>query len=80
MLNIRIRLFGEEHQSTADCYFSLGITQRKLGDFKAALQSHQRALGTRIKLFGNDHKSTAASNREVRKTQRALDGLKRGHK
>ena len=50
-LDIRIKLFGEEHQSTADSYYSLGITQHELGDFKAALQSQQRALGIRIKLF-----------------------------
>ena len=32
----------EEHQSTADCYSLLGITQHELGDFKTALQSKQR--------------------------------------
>ena len=79
-LNIRIKLFGEEHQSTAVSYYSLGITQHELGDFKASLQNHLCALGIRIKLFGIDHKSTAASIREVEKTQRALDGLKGRHK
>ena len=54
-LEIRIKLFGKEHESTADCYYSLGITQCELGDFKAALQSHQRALGIRIKLFGDEY-------------------------
>ena len=78
-LVIRIKLFGEEHQSTAVSYYSLGITQQELGDLKASLQNHPRALGIRIKHFGIDHKSTAAI-REVEKTQRALDGLKGGHK
>ena len=41
------------------CYYLLGITQRKLGDFKAALQSLQRALDIGIKLFGEEHQSTA---------------------
>ena len=58
-LEIRIKLFGEEHQSTADCYYELGITQHEMGDFKAALQSNQRALEIRIKLFGEQHQSTA---------------------
>ena len=58
-LDIRIKLFGEEHQSTADCYYSLGVTQRKQGDFKAALQSFQRALDIRIKLFGEEHQRAA---------------------
>ena len=37
-LETRIKLFGEEHQSTADSYYELGITQHKMGVFKAALQ------------------------------------------
>ena len=36
-LEIRIKLFGEEHQSTADCYYELGITKDKMGDFKATV-------------------------------------------
>ena len=79
-LDIRIKLFGEEHQSTADCYYSLWKTQHKMGDFRAALQAHQRFLGIRSKLFGKDHESTAASNREVSKTQHVLDFLKGGYK
>ena len=51
VLEIRIKLFGEEHQSTADCYYSLGITEHKMGNFKTAPQSEQRALEIRIKLF-----------------------------
>ena len=54
-LEIRIKLFGEEHQSTADCYYSLGVTQHNLGDLKAARQSHQRALDIRIRLSGEEH-------------------------
>ena len=45
-----IKLFGEEHESTADSYFSLGVTQHEMKDYKAALQSDQRALAIRIKL------------------------------
>ena len=58
-LEIRIKLFGEEHQSSADCYYSLGITQYVLGDFKATLQSEQRVLEIQIKLFEEEHQSTA---------------------
>ena len=77
-LDIRIKLFGEEHQSTVDCYYSLGKTQHELDDFKAcaAVYCYQRVLDIRIKPFGKDHRRTAASNRKVEKTQRVLDGLK----
>ena len=54
-LDVRIKVFGEDHESTADSYDSLGVTQHSLGDFTSALQSKQRALDVRIKLFGEDH-------------------------
>ena len=31
-LEIRLKLFGEEHPSTADSYHSLGVTHHSLGD------------------------------------------------
>ena len=43
-LAIRNKLFGEEHESTANSYRQLGVTQHNIGDFTLALQSHQRAL------------------------------------
>ena len=58
---LRIKLFGEEHENTADSYRTLGVTQQALHDYKAALQSHQHALAIRIKLFGEEHESTADS-------------------
>ena len=55
------RRFGEEHSSTAESYYKLGITQNELGDFNSALESKQSALDIRRKLFGEDHSSTADS-------------------
>ena len=54
-LEISIKLFGEEHQNTADCYYELGITQHKMGDFRGVLQSQQRALEIPIKSLGEEH-------------------------
>ena len=59
-LNIRIKLFGEEHQSTADCYRFLGKAQHELGDYKAAAQSTERWQDIRNKLRGEEHQSTAS--------------------
>ena len=47
-LAIRIKLFGEEHESTADSYRELGVTQYNMHDYSAALQSEQRVLAIRI--------------------------------
>ena len=52
-LAIRIKLFGEEHESTADSYRTLGVTQHAMHDYKAAVQSRQRASAIRKKLFGD---------------------------
>ena len=62
-------MFGEEHESTADRYTQLGVTQHEMHDNTSALQSHQRALAIRIKLFGEEHESTADSYRQVSATQ-----------
>ena len=68
-LEISERILGEKHESTADSYRELGVTQNNMGDFTSALQSHQRALAIRIKLFGEEHESTADSYRQLGVTQ-----------
>ena len=70
-LAIRIKLFGEKHESTAESYSELGLTQYNMHDYSAALQSHQRALAIRLKLFGEEHAKTADSYRQVKITQDA---------
>ena len=41
-------------------------------DYRASLQSKQRALAIRIKLFGEEHESTADSYRELGVTQHQM--------
>ena len=61
-LDVAIGLFGEEHPDTAECYFSIGVTQHALGNFSSARQSTQRGLDiTRRRLFGEEHRDTAES-------------------
>ena len=36
-LAIRIKLFGEEHESTADSYWDLGVIQYEMDDYTSAL-------------------------------------------
>ena len=43
-LAIHLKLFAEEHESTADSYRQLGVTQNNMHDYSAALESLQRAL------------------------------------
>ena len=64
-LTIRIKLFREDHESTADSFRQLGVTQNNLHDYKSALQSFKNVLAIRIKLFGEDHEQTAQSYMEL---------------
>ena len=76
LIAIVIKLFGEEHESAANSYRELGVTQHARHDYKAARQSHQRALAIRIKLFGEEHESAADSYRDLGVTQRAMHDYK----
>ena len=71
-LDIRLKLFGEEHASTANSYHNLGTTQHSLGNFNAALDSKQHALDICLKLFGEEHASTANSYHNLGATQHSL--------
>ena len=77
-LTIRLKQFGEDHQSTADSYRQLAVTQCNMDDYSAALQSHQHELAIRLILFGEEHKSTADSYRQVKISQEVL--LEKGEK
>ena len=71
-LDIRRKLFGEEHSKTADSYYSVGVTQHLLGDYISALESANHALDIRRKLFGEEHSKTADSYHSVGVTQHSL--------
>ena len=75
-LAVRIKLFGEEHESTADNYRTLGVTHHAIHDYKAANRSHHCALAVRIKLFGEEHESTADSFNELGVTQHEMQDYK----
>ena len=71
-LAITLELFGKEHASSTNNYYSLGNTQLKLGYYTSALQSHQHALDVRRKLFGEEHAYTADSYYSLGITQHML--------
>ena len=48
-LDIRRKLFGENHSETADSYLSVGVTQHSVGDYNSALESKTGALEIRRK-------------------------------
>jgi tetratricopeptide (TPR) repeat protein/tRNA A-37 threonylcarbamoyl transferase component Bud32 len=54
-LEIRMRLFGEEHLDTATSLFHLGWLKHDLGEYAKAEQLYEKALATRRKLLGAEH-------------------------
>ena len=54
-LNIRQKVFGKDHESTAPSYANLGITQYMLRDYTSATESHKGALNIRQKVLGEDY-------------------------
>ena len=71
-LAICIKLFGEEHESTADSYRELSVRQANMHDYASGLQSYQRALPILIKVLGEEQKSTADSYRDRDVTQNEM--------
>ena len=75
-LEISQTIFGEEHESTADSYRKLGVTQAYMHDYPSAHQSFRRTLAIRNKLFGEEHESTADSYRDLGVTQHKMNDYK----
>ena len=71
-LDIRLRLFGEEHRKTADSFHKVGVTQHSLGDYISVLEPRNHALDIRLKLFGENHSETADSYLSVGVTQHSV--------
>ena len=72
-LPIRIKLFGEENESTAESYRDLGVTQHNVGEYSADLQSYHHTLAILIKLLGEEHESNDESYKYFGVTQHNVD-------
>ena len=64
-LDIRLKLHGDEHQDTAQSYYSIGVTQHEMKDYPSAFQSHEQALNIRLKIHGDEHPDTANSYHNI---------------
>ncbi|TAN70195.1 MAG: tetratricopeptide repeat protein [Methylobacter sp.] len=60
-LNLRLDLFGEEHQDTADSLNDVAVYYNALGQPAQALDLGEQALQIRRTLFGEQHPDTARS-------------------
>ena len=60
-LNIRQKVFGKDHESTAPSYANLGVTLFMLRDYTSATESHKGALSIRQKVLGEDMRTPLAA-------------------
>ena len=72
VLDISLKLFGEEHSEMAESYHSVGVTQHSLGKYISTLKSKKRAYDIRMKVFGKEHLQTADSYHSKGVTQHSL--------
>ena len=64
-LNIREKVLGKDHPSTANSYNSIGSVYYRMGDYTKALDFYTKALNTREKVLGKDHPNTASSYNSI---------------
>jgi tetratricopeptide (TPR) repeat protein len=64
-LEIRLKLFGEEHPGTAQSLNNIGATYSDLGKYLEALKYLERALAVYRKLFGEEHPATLLTSHNL---------------
>ena len=55
-LEIRTRVYGQEHPDVATSCNNIGIVYKEKGDLENALLQYQRALEIRTRVFGSEHR------------------------
>ncbi|MCB0720075.1 MAG: tetratricopeptide repeat protein [Bacteroidetes bacterium] len=60
-LQMRLRLFGEDHPQVADTRSNLGVVYKDLGRYDESLDQQLKALDINRKLFGKEHITVAHS-------------------
>ena len=60
-LDIRIKLYGEEHGAVAASYKNLGVVCRNIGQDDQAKEFYKKALNIQVKLYGEEHGDVAKS-------------------
>jgi len=64
-LDILIKIYGEEHPSTATFYNNIGSVYKSQGKYEKALEYYQKSLHSRIKIYGEENPATATSYHNI---------------
>jgi tetratricopeptide (TPR) repeat protein len=73
-LEIWLKIYGENHPSTAVGYHNVGSVWRAKGEYDKALEYHQKALNIRLNIYGENNPDTAKSydNRPLAKLKKVV--------
>lgn len=64
-LNLRLNLWGEQHEKVADSYNNMANCFIQVEDYDQALAAHQLALSIRLNVLGNQHLDVASSYNNI---------------
>jgi tetratricopeptide (TPR) repeat protein len=60
-LNIRLKIYGEEHPDVAETYNSIGYAYVIKGEYEKALEYYKKTLAIGLKIYGEEHPNVATS-------------------
>ncbi len=60
-LDIRKKIYGEEHADVATSYYNLGVVCHDPGQYSEATEYHEKGLEIRKKIYGEEHADVAKS-------------------
>ena len=66
-VQIRLKLFGENHPDTAESYYSIGVTQHAMKDYKAAHESKQQGVAAQ------SHDKIGVTENVIKKYETAVE-------
>lgn len=75
-INLRLKIYGEEHPSIANCYNNIGLVFNDFGKPNEALSYYEKALKINLKLHGEENASVAANYNNLGFTQNKLGNHK----
>lgn len=64
-LNTALKLYGEQHHTTAMCYRNIGSIYREQGNYSKSLEYQLKALDIRTKIYGEQHLEVAKSYNDI---------------
>ena len=73
VLEIHVKIFGENHRTTAYDYLFLANCYRGMSDFSKAMANAEKALDIYNKTIGPDHEETLAAKQTIEEIHKDME-------